>query len=376
MAPGRRVGGRGWSACAGGPLPRPGIAERPGLPLFVVSRIIRPNPRRPGWQPPPPRPPRPSDAACPSVRGQRGTRFRRLLELGYDPPASPSCSGVRRRGGPRPGRTPARRQGRRERRVPDPLARARSRREQEAVSEWSRFLELEPEPLPAIADDEPVMTAIAAAEPTPCEGWEDIRAAETHHRKLSGPALRHFWELRQDGLSRRELAHAFEVSMATVGRLLKAWTAAARRGARRTAAGDVGRGRAATPSVAGEGGNGAGPGGTIDTTFRSLVVSNPGSTHQHAMGAYGMFHPPRTRSRAHLLPQRLFRPIARRAGFATDSGELASAPRSRRRATAAMARGYQARRQAKDWHAAFELDRLLKEGLDYEARSGAGKGVE
>jgi transposase len=194
------------------------IGNRVGLSFTMARHIIRYKPR---WQRAAPRPPRPRDANRPRVGGLTATRFRRLLELGYEPgrvaellqvhPAAVDDLVERLR----------RRQGQGE------LRRARTHREQAALCEWDRFLgDPEPEPLPAMPDDaqgvDPVKPAIAPATPTPRGDWGSIHATEAHYRALSDDDLRRFWTLHAAGLWRRELAETFNVSMATVGRILRA----------------------------------------------------------------------------------------------------------------------------------------------------------
>lgn len=102
------------------------------------------------------------------------------------------------------------------------LSRPRSRREQAALAEWSRFegvdagLASGPPPAP------PRPRPMEIHPPRPCGDWGPVKAAEHHPRKLSAGDVGRLWALRNEGLSRRELAEAFGISVATVGRIIKA----------------------------------------------------------------------------------------------------------------------------------------------------------
>jgi hypothetical protein len=201
----RRLRRQGWTLRA--------IGAEVGLPHYVVDTHLHDV-----WRPAPPRPPRPLDAARPRVGGQTATRFFRFLRMGYEPSRVAELLQVNPAAVDDLVERLKRRQG------PGELRRARSHGEQAALSEWDRFIG--PEPLPAIArechdSDRCHGTAGIVMTPTPCEGWGHAQAAEHHPRKLDDDAVRRFWQLRPK-LSRRELAAHFGVSMATVGRLIKA----------------------------------------------------------------------------------------------------------------------------------------------------------
>ena len=106
------------------------------------------------------RPPRRLDADRPRVGGLTGTRFRRLLALGYEPSRVAELLQVNPAAVADLVERLTRRQG------PGELHRPRSHREQAALSEWSRFIGPEPGPESAVAAGEgpavePVLPAIA-----------------------------------------------------------------------------------------------------------------------------------------------------------------------------------------------------------------------
>jgi transposase len=99
------------------------------------------------------------------------------------------------------------------------LNRPRCRREQEALREWLRERDIGGPPL-----ELPLGNDLVPAKPPPpaqtFDDWGSVHGVESRRRKLDDDDIRRLLELRTDGLSRRELADVFGISMATVGRLI------------------------------------------------------------------------------------------------------------------------------------------------------------
>jgi hypothetical protein len=116
-----------------------------------------------------------------------------------------------------------------------PLSRPRSRRELGALAEWSRFNDDDlagPEMPAAVAVELPELVPVERQDPAeipaaaPAESWESWHASnvagpDSANARLSAADARRARELRAKGLTIRELSERFEVSVATMKRLLR-----------------------------------------------------------------------------------------------------------------------------------------------------------